>query len=167
MGRPVNNIMGQRFGSFVVVDGPLRSFTSRVVVKWLCRCDCGAEHVMRHGHLLAKVRHGCVDCHGGSRATHRMSRTPTYVTWAKIKNRCLNKADRDWPDYGGRGITVCDRWKDSFENFLADVGEKPSAPGLSIDRIDNNRGYEPGNVRWATATQQSNNRRPRRDRRGA
>jgi hypothetical protein len=83
------------------------------------------------------------------------SRTPTYVSWASIAPRCGNPNHPAYPRYGGRGITVCERWA-SFENFLADMGERPA--GLSLDRIDNNGNYEPGNCRWATPKEQSSNR---------
>jgi hypothetical protein len=87
-------------------------------------------------------------------------RSPTYKVWEGLFKRCYQKGFRYYPLYGGRGITVCDRWKEpqgqGFLNFLADMGERPN--GASIDRLDNNRGYEPGNCRWATPKEQSRNR---------
>jgi hypothetical protein len=84
--------------------------------------------------------------------------SPEYRTWAHILSRCTNPNTRDYPRYGGRGITVCEEWRLSFESFFEHVGRRPSARH-SIDRIDNSRGYEPGNVQWATTAQQNRNRR--------
>lgn len=93
---------------------------------------------------------------------HGLTGSPTYNTWASMKQRCLNPNSPKYRLYGGRGITICDRWL-KFENFLADMGERP--PGLTLDRIDNDGDYEPGNCRWATSTQQIANRRPQSPRR--
>ena len=89
-----------------------------------------------------------------------MSKTTTYKSWCHMKERCLNEGNQDYPDYGGRGIQVCDRWL-SFENFYADMGEKPRGR-YSIDRLDTDGGYEPSNCRWATDKQQARNKRNNR-----
>lgn len=89
-------------------------------------------------------------------ARHGGSRSGTYKSWIAMRARCYQKTNIGYKDYGGRGITVCERWRHSFENFRCDVGERPD--GTSIDRIDSDGNYEPGNVRWATSTQQIRNR---------
>lgn len=96
---------------------------------------------------------------GHANRRHGMTGTPEYNAWLKMRKRCGNPKDKAYRNYGARGIHVCPEWQRSFEAFFAHVGPKPS-PDLSIDRIDNDRGYEPGNVRWADTSTQNRNRRP-------
>jgi hypothetical protein len=103
---------------------------------------------MQNGHVQAKSKRN---------TTHGLTDTPEHRSWAHMKNRCTNPNNDAWKHYGGRGIRVCDSWLESFEQFLADMGERPN--GTSLDRIDVDGHYEPGNCRWATAVEQNNNQR--------
>lgn len=129
--------------------------------KWRCQCACGtivvvAQHNLNSG---GSKSCGCIH-HEITRArntTHGQTRTATYRIWQAMRTRCHNPNSHKYATYGARGITVCERWRHSFENFLADMGERPG--GLSLDRIDNDQGYSPENCRWATNAQQMRNRR--------
>ena len=131
---------------------------------WLCDCACGGTVTVIKGSLSSgRTRScGCLQREFIVRrnTTHGLSDTPEYRAWRDMLSRCENPNTRYYELYGGRGISVCDRWRGSFEMFYADMGPRPS-PRHSIDRIDNDGDYEPGNCRWATWTEQNANKRPR------
>lgn len=121
----------------------------------LCECGCGEVTSIRNGKPQRYVS-GHNSRYQNPRQTHGHSkRSPTYICWQNMRRRCSDPKTDAWPRYGGRGIKVCDRWQ-SFENFLSDMGVKPK--GKTLERINNNSDYEPGNCKWATVKQQSNNR---------
>ena len=132
---------------------------------WLCVCDCGSEKRVWGGNLVNGKSKSCGCLRSETtqemRTTHGLTGTVEYKVWAGIKRRCLNRNDTAYIKYGRRGITICDRWRDSFEAFLADMGKRPSAQH-SIDRTDNKKGYEPSNCRWVTSIAQAQNKRNNR-----
>ena len=161
------SIIGRRFGRYVVIDRLELIGTNRML---FCRCDCGAEKSASYSSLVSGRTKSCGCLRSEkSRETHRkhghagynsngIRCTPEYKSWTEMKGRCLNINHKSYKDYGGRGITIYQRWVDSFENFIADMGERPSKKH-SIDRIDNDGNYEPVNCRWATKQEQNSNTR--------
>lgn len=165
-------LAGQRFGRLAVERrGPSDPHDG---AQWWCRCECGKEVLVVASSLRSGRTRSC-GClfdetlrdrntkHGHS---PRGRRHPLYQIWAGMIARCENAKHISWPYYGARGIRVCDRWRNDFDAFLADVGPRPS-PHHSIDRINPGGDYEPSNVRWATGHQQRVNRRSREAAHGA
>ena len=144
-------MIGQKFGSLTVLD-KLPPKEKRGHSRWLCRCDCGREIVVDNSNLRKQTK--CKQC---ASTKHGMAETPLYEAWSHMKQRCLCETDQNYHRYGGRGITVCYEWL-SFEPFMEWSLNNGYAPNLTLDRIDNDQGYDPSNCRWADRKTQSNNR---------
>lgn len=169
MSRPIGSVavnrVGMVYGRLTVAS---RESNRGTRAYWRCNCSCGGVAISSSSDLVTGHIRSCGCLNRETRATnprtHGYNRTPTYVVWSNMHARCNNDKRPDFKNYGGRGITVCERWRE-FANFLADMGEKP--PCLSLDRRDNNGHYGPNNCRWATASEQRRNQRPMQEIRAA
>lgn len=162
MNRKLKVEIGDKYGKWVVLGEEIEMNKSRYV---FCCCDCGKEKFIHISNLISGKSKSCKSCgHIGkcNNLKHDESvwgkRSFEYVSWCSMKDRCHNKNSKDYWYYGGRGIRVCERWKTSFENFLLDMGRKPTK-FHTLDRKNNDKGYEPGNCRWATYSEQRCNQR--------
>jgi len=161
---PQKILSGKRFGQLIVGDEFIKVKSQ---YSWKCVCDCGGVRWAKAAHLTSGMSRRCKSCHDKSRADRivhgfcrKRSENREYHAWRNALNRCTNPKNKKYPDYGGRGIRMCPEWVESAQTFLSDMG--PCPDGLSLDRIDNTKGYEPSNCRWASYSQQNRNHRRNR-----
>jgi hypothetical protein len=159
MPHPLTDMTGRHVGLLTVLErAPVHGKNAH----WRCVCACGRETVVSGTRLRRGLTRscGCLRRDNGLKHGHRRpgATHPLYRVWTTMWQRCSNPRATSYENYGGRGITVCNRWRD-FAAFLADMGDRPEWADGGIDRVDNDRGYEPGNCRWATAKEQRANRR--------
>ena len=154
------DLTGKTFGRLVVIERAENSKFRKA--RWKCQCSCGNIAIVCSDNLRKGLAKSCGCLRKESLAkrntTHGMTKTHEYQTWARMIARCQNFTNSDFKDYGGRGIDICQEWRNDFMAFFNYIGKRPS-PEHSVDRINNDGNYEPGNVKWSLPTQQANNKR--------
>lgn len=159
------NLSGQRFGRLVVIRQAESKIypNKRKVTNWICKCDCGNVITTRADSLRNGKTKSCGCIHQEillkNIKKHGMAGSRIYITWQNMKDRCINDKNINFKNYGGRGISVCSEWKDSFEEFYKWALKNGYSEELTIDRIDVNGNYEPNNCRWISLKEQSYNKR--------
>lgn len=155
-----NDLTNKRYGRWTAME---KAANRGKQTMWLCKCDCGTIREVNAYSLTHNGTYscGCFAKEHPNRKKHGLSYSATHRIWANMKDRCYNPHNKAYSDYGGRGIIVCERWKNNFEAFYEDVSKLPhfDEKGYSLDRIDNEKNYEPSNVRWATSAEQNQNKR--------
>jgi hypothetical protein len=166
MSQTLENLIGKTYGRLTVVDYAERAADTHA--RWLCKCQCGNETIVRNNNIKRGIVKSCgclaSELTSERSKVHGMTKTNVYRQWKVMRQRCYLPTNISYKNYGARGITVCDEWKNNFEAYYSYVSKLPNfrKKGYSIDRIDNDGNYEPGNLRYATAKQQRDNQTQRK-----